>query len=108
MIDTMDLSLLERRKVTVGGARGMWAEKDDKLAMLDTNEGFATRLIGSPETVLRRMGEFHKLGVDCFHLNIQDELFNREVLPALSELEHGHAQHDHAGASVSVLGESDT
>jgi alkanesulfonate monooxygenase SsuD/methylene tetrahydromethanopterin reductase-like flavin-dependent oxidoreductase (luciferase family) len=61
----------------------MWTSPDDRLTQLDTNEGFASRLIGSPKTILGRMLEFHELGVDCFHLTLHDQLFNREVLPRL-------------------------
>ena len=52
--------------------------------MLDSNEGYASGLIGSPNTILRRMQEFRQLGVECFHLTLHDELFNTEVLPALN------------------------
>jgi alkanesulfonate monooxygenase SsuD/methylene tetrahydromethanopterin reductase-like flavin-dependent oxidoreductase (luciferase family) len=61
----------------------MWSSLDDRLTLLDANEGYASRLIGSPRTILDRMLEFHEMGVDCFHLTLNDDLFNREVLPAL-------------------------
>ncbi len=64
----------------------MWAS-DDKLSFLDTNEGYASRLIGSPDTIIERMRKFHALGVDCFHLILHDQLFNREVLPAMRKLD---------------------
>ena len=86
MTAAIDPRLLERRAQRVSGARGMWAEKDDRLAMLDSNEGYASRLIGSPDTILRRMQEFHRLGIECFHLTLHDPLFNREVLPMLPSL----------------------
>lgn len=86
MTAAVDPGLLERRARRVSGAHGMWAEKDDRLAMLDSNEGYASRLIGSPDTILRRMQEFHRLGIECFHLTLHDQLFNREVLPSLSSL----------------------
>ena len=86
MTAAVDPGLLERRARRVSGAHGMWAEKGDRLAMLDSNEGYASRLIGSPDTILRRMQEFHRLGIECFHLTLHDQLFNREVLPALSSL----------------------
>jgi len=76
--------------VSVGGAQGMWADDEDPLAWLDTNEGFASRLIGSPQTILQRMLEFHQIGVDCFHLTLDDERFNQEVLPVLQTVEHDH------------------
>lgn len=86
MTAAIDPGLLERRAQRVSGARGMWAEKDDRLAMLDSNEGYASRLIGSPDTILRRMREFHRLGIECFHLTLHDPLFNRAVLPMLPSL----------------------
>lgn len=85
-VAAVDPDLLVRRGRRVGGAQGMWAERDNRLAMLDSNEGYASGLIGSPETIFRRMREFHRLGVDCFHLTLHDQRFNREVLPALKEL----------------------
>lgn len=85
MVDAIDPAIVARRIEKTSGARGMWAS-DDKLSFLDTNEGFASRLIGSPDTIIERMREFHALGVDCFHLTLHDQLFNREVLPALRHL----------------------
>jgi len=85
MIDAIDPEIIARRIAKTSGARGMWAS-EDKLSFLDTNEGFASRLIGSPDTILSKMREFHALGVDCFHLTLQDQLFNREVLPALRSM----------------------
>lgn len=83
MLERVDSEMVERRSARTGGARGMWAPSDDRLTQLDTNEGFASRLIGSPQTILNRMREFHDLGIECFHLALHDELFNREVLPGL-------------------------
>ena len=83
MIDAQDMEMVARRKKKVSGAQGMWEPSDDPLTHLDTNEGLASRLIGSPETILKRMREFHELGIDCFHLTLHDRLFNQEVLPAL-------------------------
>jgi dimethylsulfone monooxygenase len=83
MINAQDPAMIERRKLRTSGAQGMWSSLDDRLTLLDTNEGYASRLIGSPQTILNRMLEFHDIGVDCFHLTLNAELFNREVLPAL-------------------------
>jgi alkanesulfonate monooxygenase SsuD/methylene tetrahydromethanopterin reductase-like flavin-dependent oxidoreductase (luciferase family) len=83
MVQSIDSETVARKRARTSGARGMWASSDDPLTLLDTNEGFASRLIGSPATILRRIREFHALGVDCFHLTLHDQLFNREVLPAL-------------------------
>jgi dimethylsulfone monooxygenase len=83
MVDSIDPDTIARKRARTSGARGMWEISDDPLTLLDTNEGHASRLIGSPATILKRMREFHALGVDCFHLTLHDQLFNREVLPAL-------------------------
>ena len=48
MIRRIDPQVLERRKARVKGAEGMWSQADN-LSMLDTNEGYASGLIGSPE-----------------------------------------------------------
>ena len=81
MVDALDPERVASRRERVSGAQGMWQESEDPLTKLDSNEGYASRLIGSPKTILARMREFQALGVDCFHLTLQDELFNREVLP---------------------------
>ena len=67
----------------VGGAQGMWGDDEDPLSHLDTNEGYATRLIGSPETILARVAALQELGIDMLHLDLRDELFVTEVLPRL-------------------------
>ncbi len=82
MVAGIDREAIELRKTRIG-ARGMWSSFDDPLTLLDSNEGFASRLIGSPDTILARIREFHDLGVECFHLTLQDDLFNRAVLPRL-------------------------
>ena len=60
----------------------MWNE-DDPLSTLDTNEGYAARLIGSPSTIWDRLQEYRALGIEMMHLDLRDELFNAEVLPTL-------------------------
>ncbi len=79
----VDPTLVAQRKQSTAGAQGMWAS-DDPLGVLDTNEGFAARLIGSPQTVWTRIQEFHALGVELFHLDLRDALFVEAVLPQLS------------------------
>ena len=81
MIANVDPEKITARRTRVGGAQGMWEESPDALTALDSNEGYASRLIGSPETVYRRIMEFHDLGVDMFHLALNDELFVSHVLP---------------------------
>jgi FMNH2-dependent dimethyl sulfone monooxygenase len=82
----LDPELVARRRETVAGAKGMWSDQDDPLSLLDTNEGYAARLIGSPETVLARIELYRGLGVEMLHLDLRDDLFVEEVLPELREL----------------------
>lgn len=79
----VDSGLVARRRRATVGAEGMWSTTDDPLTVLDTNEGFAARLIGAPATVLERIAEFRALGVEMLHLDLRDALFRAEVLPEL-------------------------
>jgi len=89
MVEGIDHAVAEQRRTYVSGAEGMWEASDDELTLLDTNEGFASRLIGSPNTILRRLEEFVDAGVDCFHLSLSDRLFMDEVFPAIRSLGTG-------------------
>jgi FMNH2-dependent dimethyl sulfone monooxygenase len=80
----VDPDLAERRRRRTSGAEGMWAPNQDELAVLDTNEGYATRLIGSPDTIVTRIGELQAIGVDMLHLHLGDELFRTAVLPSVT------------------------
>ena len=82
----VDPALLERRRERVSGAEGMWAGKEDPLSALDTNEGYAARLIGSPDTLLARIEAFRDAGVDMMHLDVSDPLFREAVLPTVLTL----------------------
>jgi FMNH2-dependent dimethyl sulfone monooxygenase len=84
-VAAIDPDLRARRRQTTAGAEGMWAG-DDALSHLDTNEGFASRLIGSPETILARVAEFRAAGVDMLHLALGDALFEEQVLPEIVAL----------------------
>lgn len=83
LVASIDPDRVARRRDRVSGAQGMWQESADPLTTLDSNEGFASRLIGSPATIERRMIEFHDLGIDLFHLALNDERFVAEVLPRI-------------------------
>ncbi len=80
MIDNMDPVVLAKRRERLSSAEGMWAESD-KLTMLDTNEGYATGLIGAPDTILEQVQLLHSAGIDMLHLALGDPLFEQEVLP---------------------------
>ena len=82
----VDQALVARRRERVSGATGMWSDEDDPLSVLDTNEGYAARLIGSPDTIFERIRQFQALGIEMLHLDVSDPLFNSEVLPQLADL----------------------
>ena len=82
----VDERLLARRRERTGGAQGMWSDEGDELAVLDSNEGYAARLIGSPDTVMQRIKDLRDAGVDMLHLDLRDALFCEEVLPAVQAL----------------------
>lgn len=87
MIAQVDQTLLTKRRQRLqAGAQGMWSVDNDALSSLDTNEGYASRLIGSPESILKRIEQYQKIGISMLHLNAQDTLFNETVLPALARL----------------------
>ena len=81
-IGAIDRDLAERRRAATGGAEGMWATTED-LSLLDTNEGYAARLIGSPETVYERLATLRALGIEMLHFDTRDTLFNETILPEL-------------------------
>ena len=64
----------------------MWSDDADELSALDSNEGYAARLIGSPDTVIERIEALHAAGVDMLHLDLRDKLFCEAVLPAVQAL----------------------
>ena len=82
----VDPELVDKRRETVSGAEGMWSSQEDPLSMIDSNEGYAARLIGSPTTIYERICEFQAAGVDMLHLDVRDELFQAEVLPQVHAL----------------------
>lgn len=84
-VAALDPELRAKRRGSTSGAQGMWAD-DDNLSHLDTNEGFSSRLIGSPETIMDRIEAFSSIGVDMLHLALGDPLFEEQVFPALGEV----------------------
>lgn len=81
----VDPALAAERRSAVGGAVGMWSGTDP-LSLLDTNEGYASRLIGCPDTIIARIAEFRAMGVEMLHLDLRDPLFQQAVLPRLQAL----------------------
>jgi FMNH2-dependent dimethyl sulfone monooxygenase len=71
--------------------KGMWADSsfDD---LVQYNDGFRTKLIGTPEQVAERIVAYRALGVDLIlagflHFQEEVEYFGEKVLPLVRELE---------------------
>ena len=86
----LDPARVAQRRAAVSGASGMW-RSDDVLSMLDSNEGFASRLIGSPSTVLAGIQALADMGVEMLHLTLADLQFIQTVLPQVHGLHAAHA-----------------
>lgn len=82
----VDPKLVSKRQERVAGAEGMWTQHNDPMSMLDTNEGYTARLVGSPETIMQRIRVFQEIGIEMMHLDVSDALFQSEVLPQLVSL----------------------
>jgi len=50
------------------------------------SEGYASRLIGSPATILEKIAAYRELGVDMLHLDLRDRGFTEAVLPQIHAL----------------------
>ncbi|MEN3537285.1 dimethylsulfone monooxygenase SfnG [Microbispora sp. ZYX-F-249] len=71
--------------------RGMWADSSFE-DLVQYNDGFRTRLIGTPEQIAHRAIEYKKRGVGLLllgflHYHEEVEYFGRHVLPIIRELE---------------------
>lgn len=85
MAEKIDWEAVKARQQNTD-TKGMWSDWQNKLSALDMNEGYASNLIGSPDTVMDRIREFQEIGVDMLHLSLNDDCFNTEVLPHLRAL----------------------
>jgi dimethylsulfone monooxygenase len=85
-----------RKSVQQAGAstsdkKGMWADSSFE-DLVQYNDGFRTKLIGTPEQVAERIVEYKKRGVDLFllgflHFIEEIEVFGERVIPLVRELE---------------------
>ena len=99
-----------RRSVQQAGAAtrdktGMWADSSFE-DLVQYNDGFRTKLIGTPEQVANRIVEYKRRGVDLMLIGVlhfEDEIehFGRTVIPIVRELEAEQARRGELiGASV--------
>ncbi|MGO2111115.1 MAG: dimethylsulfone monooxygenase SfnG [Pseudoclavibacter sp.] len=98
IIENADRESVEgfRASVQTAGAstsdgRGMWADSSFE-DLVQYNDGFRTKLIGTPEQVAHRILEYKRRGVDIMLLGVlhfADEIehFGRTVIPIVRELE---------------------
>lgn len=85
-----------RQSVQEAGAstkdgKGMWADSSFE-DLVQYNDGFKTRLIGTPEEIADRIIEYKKIGVNllltCYlHFQEEDAAFGRDVMPIVREKE---------------------
>ena len=71
--------------------KGMWADSTFE-DLVQYNDGFRTRLIGTPEQIAERIVEYKKIGVNLFltcYLHFQEEVaaFGTDILPIVRQLE---------------------
>ncbi|MBE9375605.1 dimethyl sulfone monooxygenase SfnG [Saccharopolyspora sp. HNM0983] len=110
IVDKADVQAVQgfREQVRQAGqstkdGKGMWADSDF-ADLVQYNDGFKTRLIGTPEQIARRAIEYKKRGANLLllgFLHFQDDVeqFGREVLPIVRELE---AELDATGDPIGV------
>jgi FMNH2-dependent dimethyl sulfone monooxygenase len=76
---------------STGDKKGMWADSSFE-DLVQYNDGFRTRLIGTPEQIAHRAIEYKKRGVGLLllgflHYHEEVEYFGKNVLPIIRELE---------------------
>lgn len=87
---------------STSNSKGMWADSSFE-DLVQYNDGFRTRLIGTPEQIARRIVAYKRLGVNLLllgFLHYQEEIdyFGSRVLPLVRELEADPAELAAAGA----------
>ncbi|MGV9413100.1 dimethylsulfone monooxygenase SfnG [Nocardia sp. NPDC003693] len=76
---------------STGDKRGMWADSSFE-DLVQYNDGFRSKLIGTPEQIAHRIVEYKKRGVNLLllgflHYHEEVEYFGKNVLPIVRELE---------------------
>jgi FMNH2-dependent dimethyl sulfone monooxygenase len=88
-----------------GDKKGMWADSAFE-DLVQYNDGFRSKLIGTPEQIARRAIEYKKRGVNLLllgflHYHEEVEYFGKHVLPIVRELE---AELDASAATAEPVG----
>jgi FMNH2-dependent dimethyl sulfone monooxygenase len=81
-LGSIDPTFAKMRRRATQGAQGMWSSAEE-LSLLDSNEGYASRLIGSPKTIIARIEAYQDLGIEMLHFDTSDEQFLHDVLPEI-------------------------
>jgi len=86
--------------------QGMWAESTFE-DLVQYNDGFKTRLIGTPEHIATRIAAYEAVGVDlvlCGFLHYTDDLpdFGRRVIPLVRDLPSQRPAPTEAGEALSA------
>jgi FMNH2-dependent dimethyl sulfone monooxygenase len=76
---------------STGDQKGMWADSTFE-DLVQYNDGFRSKLIGTPEQIAERIVEYKKRGVNLLllgflHYHEEVQYFGRHVLPIVRELE---------------------
>jgi dimethylsulfone monooxygenase len=84
-------SAVKQAGQSTGDKKGMWADSSFE-DLVQYNDGFRTKLIGTAEQVAERIVEYRKLGVDLIltaFLHYHEEIvqFSEKVMPLVRELE---------------------
>jgi FMNH2-dependent dimethyl sulfone monooxygenase len=84
-------SAVKQAGQSTGDKTGMWQDSSFE-DLVQYNDGFRTRLIGTPEQVATRIVEYRRRGVDLLLLGFlhyleEVEYFGSKVLPIVRELE---------------------
>jgi FMNH2-dependent dimethyl sulfone monooxygenase len=87
---------------STGDKQGMWADSELE-DLVQYNDGFRTKLIGTPEQIAERIAAYRKRGVDLIlggflHFQEEVEYFGAKVLPLVREIEDA----DQTAADVSI------
>jgi FMNH2-dependent dimethyl sulfone monooxygenase len=91
---------------STGDKSGMWTDSSFE-DLVQYNDGFRTRLIGTPERIAERIADYRRRGVDLIlggflHFQEEIEYFGANVLPLVREIEASEANSPDAPLPVTA------